>query len=92
MGPLWIEYYRRITNYDLLSEMIMVLRCINEFDDPQDWDSWLLAFQRSNGMLPGPTHGLKDKKRVSELESFTKNYHTTLVGLMASLMSCRDLW
>ena len=87
---MWIEYYRSVANYDLLCEMIMVLRCIGRFEYPEDWGARLLAFQRTDGMLPGPTHGLTDEK-TDDLRIFAKNYHTTLVGLMAAVMSCKGL-
>jgi hypothetical protein len=92
-APVWGEYYFRREHWDLMSEMVMVLRCLGAPDD-RDWGRRLLGAQRDSGLVPGPSGdgrhldpGCTDPERVD----FLANYHPTLVGLMAALMSIHGL-
>ena len=87
--PVWGEYYYRRQHWDLMSEMVMVLRCLGEKDD-RDWAGRLWAAQSESGLIPGPTgDGRHLDPRCTDPERihFLENYHPTLVGLMAALLS-----
>jgi hypothetical protein len=90
--PVWIHHYRDIENYDLVAEMIMVLRCIRA-PDTGDFAAMLSAGQAANGMIRGPAgagRGLDPFAQGRVRRTFLDNYHTTLVALMAAQMSAAD--
>lgn len=87
--PVWMEHYTDLQNYDLLAEMVLAARCIGE-PDSRDWGSVLLAAQQSNGMIPNASSaGTSIDPTASDptRRSFLKNYHSTLVSLLACAMS-----
>ena len=91
-APVWGEYYYRKQHWDLMSEMVMVLRCLGQPDN-RDWSGRLGAAQESSGLVPGPTgDGRHLDPRCTDPERihFLENYHPTLVGLMAALLSLDD--
>jgi hypothetical protein len=88
-APVWGEYYYRKQHWDLMSEMVMVLRCLGQPDN-RDWSSRLCAAQEASGLVPGPTgdgRHLDPRCTDPERNHFLENYHPTLVGLMAALLS-----
>jgi hypothetical protein len=88
-APVWAEYYRRRRHWDLMSEMVMALRCIGE-DDDRAFASCLSEAQDDAGRVPGPSgDGRHLDPRCTDPERihFLENYHPTLVGLMTALLS-----
>jgi hypothetical protein len=86
--PVWMRTYQKSQNYDVLSELIMVAKCLNLVVDDHVVASLLEGCQ-ANGSFLGP-HGagrqLIDERANAERNGFYKNYHTTLVGAMALAM------
>lgn len=86
--PVWCQYYSDIRNMDLLGEMLMVTRCIGASSCPLYWDV-LHRAQHDDGLVPGPVEGPEidpAKMNPSRLR-FLNHYHTTLVAVLAGIMS-----
>ena len=91
-APVWGEDYYWRQHWDLMSEMVMVLRCLGENDDC-DWAGRLWAAQDESGLIPGPTgDGRHLDPRCTDPERihFLENYHPTLVGLISPRRSSLD--
>lgn len=88
-GP-WSRYFARAPNFDLLGEFLMVGYCLDIKQVP-DLLKYLLAAQGRNGAVCGPEAILTNLgSRVSEKQRrFLRDYHTTLVALMASVLGLR---
>lgn len=85
--PVWMEHYKTALHYDMLSEMIMVARCIG-MEEEDDWGSILLDRQEKDGMIRGLEKPETDRKEAEESrKEFRDHYHSTLTGFMASVMS-----
>ena len=90
--PAWQRYFARRKNMDLLGEMTMVLRCcFNEIDDGVNVAENFSLFQDSDGAIIGPSDAGLEMLDPGEIDpyrtKFLQNYHTTLVSLMACVMS-----
>jgi hypothetical protein len=84
----WLEIYRRRTHWDLFAEFIMVAACLGIPCLPLV--SELSEVQLVDGSMPGPEGAGKDfiaDGMDAERVAFLKNYHTTLVSLMACVMA-----
>ncbi len=84
--PKWAEYYLQEGNYDLASEMLMSMGCIDMHPN-YELISQFSAGQRKDGSYEGPPfgalnliHGESDEERIG----FLSDYHTTLVSCMAA--------
>jgi uncharacterized protein DUF6895 len=85
--PTWIEIFLRQDNWDLVSELLMVGACLPKFNHSNDTFGRMAKVIKKNGYLPGPDTGgqnLKRKGNSRKRSAFLKNYHTTLVGIMAA--------
>lgn len=87
--PVWFEYYAEIDDFDIATELIIVARSIGA-PDVNGWGRRLLAHQAENGMVPGPSAGgasLDPTATDPRRTRFLSNYHTTLVAVIAAVLS-----
>ena len=99
--PRLTEYNIRRRDWDLSAELLVCLKAVGLTDLPIYRDAWflLLASQNEDGSFTGPDRvGLDDRDSVNgadaemqadeqERKHFWKNYHTTLVALLALLVA-----
>lgn len=84
--PTWLKIFLMDSNLDIYSELLMVSACIGELGCYKEGITVLSKEINSSGCVRGPEGG--GKNLVGENESlerifFLKNYHTTLVAMMA---------
>jgi hypothetical protein len=99
--PRLTEYYIRRRDWDLSAEFLVCLKAAGLEDLPVYRDAWLLllASQNEDGSFAGPDR-LSQVEGGSEIakgvetsaveysgNSFGKNYHTTLVALLALMVA-----
>jgi len=91
-GPVWLAYFYEIKNFDLFAEIALSLECIGERNP--SIEGRLRAVQRADGSIPGPAGSAKyilQKGQSQKRQRFLRNYHTTLVSLLASFASRHGL-
>jgi hypothetical protein len=86
--PVWQQYYSRSANMDLLSEMIMVGRCIVLEESASSWQT-IQDTQDPSGAIPSPLAKDWTDSLAGDAAKrhFFSNYHTTLVTVMAAAMA-----
>jgi hypothetical protein len=87
--PAWQLFYASEQDMDLLAEMTMVLRCLGERRDAVDVVAEFEAHRIEGGGIRGPIpldvpEGADGT--TARAVTFTRDYHTTLVGLLALIM------
>lgn len=85
--PAWMEYYRSVSDLDLYAELALALECVGQKEQGFDPERVLAQAQAEDGMIPGPVDSARDLlEGVTDARRrrFLMNYHTTLVGLLAS--------
>jgi hypothetical protein len=92
--PVWSAYYARVWNLDLCGEMLMAAHCLG-VQVPSDPLMALVGGQRRDGSVPGP-HGIAASMEMrsgkkSARQQFLLDYHTTVVGLMTSVLGLRNM-
>jgi hypothetical protein len=87
--PAWQLFYANVQDMDLLAEMTMVMRCLREPQDSVDVPATFAAHTVGGGGIRGPME-LEPEVGASRTSAraltFTRDYHTTLVGLLALAM------
>lgn len=92
-APSWQQYFDEAVNYDLLGELVMALRCIGVSEDAYPAFPALRLAQEADGLVPSPPgagRNLVDERCDARRVRFLRNYHTTLVAIMACAMSLRN--
>lgn len=84
--PTWRKIFLQDDNFDIYAELIMTSACIGG-DSRLSSDYELIEREVNEfGFLRGPEHGgrsLSEGVTSDKRITFLKNYHTTLVGMMA---------
>jgi hypothetical protein len=84
--PAWLEVARRQRNFDLFAEWLMVAAYSGFGEIFDEHAEALISHQRGDGVFPGPTGSAETllTGEISEVRAdFLKNYHTTLVAVLA---------
>lgn len=84
--PAWLEISRRQRNFDLFAEWLMVAAYAGFDDIFAKHAAVLVAHQRSDGVFPGPSgsaEALLHDEMPAIRSDFLRNYHTTLVAILA---------
>lgn len=94
--PSWLTIFRERRNLDLYAELVMVHACIATGSRERQEAALvpLLDAVQAHGMVPGPRGGgvsLLGRDRSPRRKHFIANYHTTLVGLMALVLTSQGL-
>jgi hypothetical protein len=71
-------------DYDLFSELAFALTCSGWHDRDADVEVTLHSAQEADGAVPGPAESHADSETPLAPPAFRRNYHTTLVALLAS--------
>jgi hypothetical protein len=99
--PRLTEYHLRRRDWDLSAELLVCLKAVGLTDLPVYRDAWLLilASQNDDGSFTGPDRVLQEEQYSTnesgaetsapdgEQSLFWRNYHTTLVALLAMLVA-----
>lgn len=84
--PVWLRIYQRRRNFDLFAELLMCAGYLGFADIHEAGLPALLAEQMPDGAFPGPAGSaanLITSATPGARAHFLRNYHTTLVGILA---------
>lgn len=84
--PAWFKIYARLNNYDLFAEFLMVSAYLRLHDCYAAHVGELLQQQAQEGFFPGPpgsAANIISPKTQIPRANFLRNYHTTLVSMLA---------
>jgi hypothetical protein len=91
--PTWLTLYQKQMNWDLFAELLIVAACIDSSLIGMTAElGYLISVQHENGMVRGPPNSAKNLLSDTHTEHrtvFLKNYHTTLVSLIAFAFGTR---
>jgi hypothetical protein len=90
--PVWTRCFVEEKHWDMVGELLLAGKCIGCVGSMDAYVEQFFDIQNSDGTFPGPDGAgrtLIDQYVSSERQNFLKNYHTTLVGLMAAAMLSR---
>ena len=87
----WLRLFSDQKNWDIVSEFLMVSQCINEGKKAEQYYSFIIDAQESDGLVPSPIGAGKqlldlEKNPDKRRQRFLSNYHTCLVAGMALAM------
>jgi hypothetical protein len=90
-NPAWLNIFSMASNWDVVSELLMVASCIAKDDDLEEYYVLVANASENDGMIPSPSGA---GRQLIDLEGdcsakrkrFLGNYHTCLVALMASVL------
>jgi hypothetical protein len=88
--PAWLEIYARQENWDLYAEFVMVGACLHQGQG--NAVRHLAAQVQPEGYVSGPrgsAANLLHPAETTERSRFLRNYHTTLVAMMAFSLCLR---
>jgi hypothetical protein len=83
-GPPWMAAFLAIPDYDVFSELAFALTCSDCRDRDADVEAALQGAQEPGGAVPGPAVSDVDSETPLTPPAFRRDYHTTLVALLAS--------
>ena len=83
--PVWTEHYRRVGNFDLLGELIMIGSIVGQHAPASAWDT-LITAQHDDGMVPAA----RGEPPPDGKTPFERNYHATLVAIAAVAIGGSD--
>jgi hypothetical protein len=84
--PVWLRIYERRSNFDLFAELLMCAGYLRFAGIYEAAIPRLLAEQASDGAFPGPVGSAANLITSSTPDAradFLRNYHTTLVSILA---------
>jgi hypothetical protein len=90
--PTWLKIFLMDSNLDIYSELLMVSACLNKMDSLKDSFAVLSNEINISGCVRGPEgsgRNLIGEENCQDRIHFLRNYHTTLVSMMAICMCGR---
>jgi hypothetical protein len=91
--PAWLRYYVGRENWDLVAELLMTVEFLRLPGVSEEWISALLRAQQPDGFVNSAEGSFKRLLRPGQTEErrrFLKNYHSTLVAILAIASYARN--